>query len=802
MKLRTLLFLPFLCLISNLAFTQQGFFLDTWQPKAISAPQYNTVDKPEANVSAAVTIHAADTVTKVPVYVFGDNANTFTSSMSENKTLMKYLSDRNMGVLRGPSGSISDVYFWNRSHYTPPTDVPDSLLSGGGKDFEWYGIRPDPWEPGWTMGIDSFYSILGQTNVTGILTVNYGYARYGTSNDPVAQAAHMAADWVRYDKGRTKFWEIGNEVSGSWEAGYRIDTTLNKDGQPEIITGTLYGKHCRVFVDSMKAAAAETGVEIYIGAVTCESSTSGPANWNIDLMKEAGDVIDFYIVHSYYTPYNQNSTAAVLLSAPAQTSGYINYVNTCAQQAGVPLRPVALTEYNTFAIGSKQPVSQIGGMFSAMVVCEVIKSKIGLSCRWDLANGWDNGNDHGMYSYGNEPGNIPKFNPRPAFFYLYYMQRFMGDVMVNSTIKGSSAIVAYSSTFRSGQVASMIVNKGSAEQYVRVNVENKKVGSRYYYYTLVGGTDDVPADVTRPFSRKVYVNGQGPSLVAGGPMNYPTLKANSGVIDNEIVVDAPPYSVTYLMIDSGSTELAINDTLRPTIQWSNPAAITYGTRLSSTQLNATANMNGVFVYSPALNTLLNAGDSIVLKATFTPSDTKYSPASKTVTITVNRATPVITWNNPADMTNGDTLTSEQLDATSTIDGTFEYNPAEGTVVDSGMSQPLQVVFYPDDSSNYTTASKTVYVDVNYVTGIKENDSEAIRIFPVPAGIELVVSGLPDLKEAELSVISPSGMLMLKEDLPGHSNSKTINVSRLPAGMYLLKISSGSGIICKRFIKGN
>jgi hypothetical protein len=73
---------------------------------------------------------------------------------------------------------------------------------------------------------------------------------------------------------------------------------------------------------------------------------------------------------------------------------------------------------------------------------------------------------------------------------------------------------------------------------------------------------------------------------------------------------------------------------------------------------------------------------------------------------------------------------------------------------------------------------------------------------VPAGIELVVSGLPDLKEAELSVISPSGMLMLKEDLPGHSNSKTINVSRLPAGMYLLKISSGSGIICKRFIKGN
>ena len=117
------------------------------------------------------------------------------------------------------------------------------------------------------MDIDSFYSILNQTGVTGLLTMNYGYARYGTSANPVAQAAHLAADRVRYDKGRTKFWEIGNEVNGSWEAGYRIDTSLNKDGQPEYINGTLYGQHCRVFVDSMRAAALETGAEIFIGAV-------------------------------------------------------------------------------------------------------------------------------------------------------------------------------------------------------------------------------------------------------------------------------------------------------------------------------------------------------------------------------------------------------------------------------------------------------------------------------------------------------------------------------------------------------
>ncbi len=37
----------------------------------------------------------------------------------------------------------------------------------------------------------------------------------------------------------------------------------------------------------------------------------------------------------------------------------------------------------------------------------------------------------------------------------------------------------------------------------------------------------------------------------------------------------------------------------PTITWSNPAGITYGTALSATQLNATASVPGSFAYTPA-----------------------------------------------------------------------------------------------------------------------------------------------------------------------------------------------------------
>ena len=49
--------------------------------------------------------------------------------------------------------------------------------------------------------------------------------------------------------------------------------SANKDGQPEYVTGNLYARHFKVFADSMKKAALQTGKTIYIGAVMQESQT-------------------------------------------------------------------------------------------------------------------------------------------------------------------------------------------------------------------------------------------------------------------------------------------------------------------------------------------------------------------------------------------------------------------------------------------------------------------------------------------------------------------------------------------------
>jgi alpha-L-arabinofuranosidase len=515
-----------------------------WSPKSATIPGYTEMAQTKTAKTVDLTVDFSKRITKVSKYIYGNNANCYTGWMQNNSTLMQHIDKLKMGVMRIPGGSLSDVFFWNRKgiyenyaikSYDPAlTDIPSTISP-------WVGKRVENFED-WSMGVDQYYQMMQTANLTGMVTVNYGYARYGTSSNPVAQAAHLAADWVRYDNGRSKFWEIGNEVFGSWEAGYEIDQSQNKDGQPKRITGDLYGKHCLVFIDSMRKAALEINKEIYIGAVCFEENNTGMPNWNKELITQVGGKIDFYIVHSYFTPFSTNSTPNVILDSPSKIAGYRTFIENELKAQSKPVVPVLLTEWNIFAEGSNQAVSFINGMHATVTFGELIKNKYEVATRWDLANGWSNGNDHGLFSTGDEPG-VAKYAPRPAFYYMYYFQKYFGDMMVEATSTVSS-VVAYASQFtQSGEGSLAIVNKGTSAQVVEIKLKNYNPGNRYCTFTLTGGTDN------GSFSRKVFVNGTTTTAEGGGPESYEILKAKSSAINGNIKLELPKYSVVYLLVE-------------------------------------------------------------------------------------------------------------------------------------------------------------------------------------------------------------------------------------------------------------
>ena len=151
----------------------------------------------------------------------------------------------------------------------------------------------------------------------------------------------------------------------------------------------------------------------------------------------------------------------------------------------------------------------------------------------------------------------------------------------------------------------------------------------------------------------------------------------------------------------------------PAITWVTPPAVPVGTALSTIQLDATASVPGSFAYTPAVGTVLTTAGTTTLSVTFTPTDpTDYDNATASVSITVDAAKPVITWSTPAAVPAGTALSYTQLDATSSVAGTFVYSPAAGTLLTATGSDTLSVTFTPTDTADYTTATATVSLTVN------------------------------------------------------------------------------------------
>ena len=226
-----------------------------------------------------------------------------------------------------------------------------------------------------------------------------------------------------------------------------------------------------------------------------------------------------------------------------------------------------------------------------------------------------------------------------------------------------------------------------------------------------GTTQDVTAGTTWTLSNPALATMSSSALTAKAAG---TLTVQAAYVEATPAGTSPASASVTPQNLSASTQITITaagSSNVPTITWNAPAAIPYGTALSTTQLSATTNVAGTFAYSPAAGTVLKAGTQ-TLSVVFTPTDTKtYSAATASVQLTVNQAAAVITWPQPAPVAAGATLSATQLDATANVPGSFMYSPAAGTVLAAG-TQQLTAVFSPTDTTDYASATAHASLVVN------------------------------------------------------------------------------------------
>jgi len=525
-----------------------GIFVNDWQAKALIQPaSVPFKGKIEKKPDAQINIDYSKKLNKVSKNLSGINSTIYTGNYLDDTLLMNYLCQLKPGIMRFPGGDASNMYFWNGL----PNDLPKEALTFNGK---WTDFGDGTADINWKMNTNRYYAVLEKTGSGGFITVNYPYARYSTSDNPVSQAAKLAADWVRYDKGRTKFWEIGNETYACWEGGFRIDTLSNKDNQPEYLNGKLYGQHFRIIADSMRAAAKQIGVEIFIGAVFSDSddiwdgSEKGiTKNWNDllapELRKTDGvNYADFITVHSYFLNKNEKTPSEIIESYHVSEE-IQNFIYKKLDNAGVAHVPLALTEWN---IKAPHQTTQVAALQAVSNVCRMQELGFGAAAYFSIKDHWrtDNG-DFGIFTT-HDP-EMKDSEPYTAFYHFYFLSKILGDEMIETKLnpENNEDILCFATSFSSGGMGVVIVNKSNNTEKVQLNLSNFKMGKKMYWYELSkpDGSDD--------WSEKVEVNGQTNIKNAkGGPSaNFDKIPAWSKPTKDGLSFEIKGLSVMYILFE-------------------------------------------------------------------------------------------------------------------------------------------------------------------------------------------------------------------------------------------------------------
>jgi hypothetical protein len=225
-------------------------------------------------------------------------------------------------------------------------------------------------------------------------------------------------------------------------------------------------------------------------------------------------------------------------------------------------------------------------------------------------------------------------------------------------------------------------------------------------------------------------------------------------------INAGNYAVTATVDDtnyegSASGTLVINKATPVVTTWPTASDITYGDTLADSTLSGgTTSVPGTFTFdAPA--TAPNAGTASYA-VTFTPTDTaNYETVSGTVSVTTDKATPVVTtWPTASDITYGDTLADSTLSGGATsVPGTFTFD-APATAPNAGTAS-YAATFTPTDTANYETVSGTVSVTTDKATatatlhitntpvtynGSAQSAVVAIQTSSVPGSVANVTNG--------------------------------------------------------------
>jgi len=392
--------------------------------------------------------------------------------------LHEYVRELKPALIRIPGGSWANHYYWNGNGVR--TGESDIDMSKHRKDGTWEvdysGFAPgfcvegddrhpisDGFHGAWD--VQQLHEFVETFGARPIVTVNVG------SGTP-----EMAAEWVRWANKKknynVQYWELGNELEGGWELGHILP-----DGSE--MTGEVYAQRFLKFAKAMKA-------------VDPSIKTGGPASSNDrgafieELLRDAGDEVDFISFHTYPVEnrvLKEEDFFNEIFNLEKATSKFRGWIEKYQPKRKDQIE-LAITEWNSKVVEDRITADLMNGLWCAIWVGEMFRDGISFANEWDMMTATPTGG-HGLFYFKQfdfeQPG-VPQEEmdrqfksfdppciPKGQYWALYLWSRYMGDRMVDSSLKGAENL--YTAVTRSEDAMQiMFVNTSrDAVQTVQLN---------------------------------------------------------------------------------------------------------------------------------------------------------------------------------------------------------------------------------------------------------------------------------------------------------------------------------------------
>ncbi len=474
----------------------------------------------------------------------------------------------------------------------------------------------------------------------------------------------------------------GNPLQGTAVQGQPITLTAENVtvAAPDTITQVMF------YLDANNDDVLEPGTDTLLGTVT--TGSNGNYTWS-----NATDTLPIGLDHVFQVA--EDNTGG--LSVPVMSTVYVEAGPTIGSLAA---SPNPLTAPGTLTL-TASGVSDPAGMGITGVSFYLDPNNTGVfDSTTDLLLGAATSETGGSWSWSGSTAEFPTGTVRDFYAVAQNTEGLTGNAATTTdTINVAQATLTVTGTNVAATVGQSVT--GEVASFTDPNPDSPSGPTVGLFAATINWGDgtETAGVITQP-------GGAGNPFFVTGTHTF--AHSGSDTIDISITgTDSSAGAATATATVTGTT---------PTLTWANPADIVYGTLLGATQLDATANVPGTFVYTPASGVLLTVGSKQTLSVVFTPTDAAdYATVNDSVQINVTPQTPILTWANPADIPYGTALGALQLDASANVPGVLTYTPASGTVLPPGAHQSLSVAFTPTDQLDYAPASDSVVITVDNAT---------------------------------------------------------------------------------------